>query len=234
MVLVAVVAAVSHRIELGEIADSFVAEFIGRVNFKAVGRNLEDSGVGGIVNAAREHALLVCVHAVNRIIVHAGLGVVKAHGQHVAVELLAGNQRGLIVDRADVLVLGAAHAVDIADCDFQRAVLIDTRLIVTAAQIFKVQRCVVELDIKRSERQARVHLQFDFSRAEIDGLLNMKLKLGTQGHQEKDQKIQEKKGNYIEEKHITRLLFLRRRLTWVSRLLVGHKTPFKQAIFFSF
>ena len=79
-----------------------------------------------------------------------------------------------------------------------------------------------------------MHLQFDFSRAEIDGLLNMKLKLGTQGHQEKDQKIQEKKGNYIEEKHITRLLFLRRRLTWVSRLLVGHKTPFKQAIFFSF
>ena len=133
-----------------------------------------------------------------------------------------------------MLVLGAVHAVDVANRDFQSSVFIDRSLIVATAEVLKIQRCIIQLDLKCGERQARVHLHLDFRRAKIGRLLNMKLKLGTQGHQEKDQEIDEEKGDNIEENHIARFLFFTR--IRISLLLVGHRTPFNITglYFFSF
>ena len=124
-----------------------------------------------------------------------------------------------------MLVLGAVHAVDVANRDFQSSVFIDRSLIVATAEVLEIQRCIIQLDLKCGERQARVHLHLDFRCAKIGRLLNMKLKLGTQGHQEKDQEIDEEKGDNIEENHIARFLFFTR--IRISLLLVGHRTPFQ-------
>ena len=55
-----------------------------------------------------------------------------------------------------MLVLGAVHAVDVANRDFQRSVFIDRSLIVATAEVLEIQRCIIQLDLKCGERQARI------------------------------------------------------------------------------
>ena len=51
-----------------------------------------------------------------------------------------------------MLVLGAVHAVDVANRDFQSSVFIDRSLIVATAEVLEIQRCIIQLDLKCGER----------------------------------------------------------------------------------
>ena len=76
----AVVAAVPHRIELGEVRNRLVAQLIGYMDFQARGQNLKYGFVLALIDATRKNTLLIGIHGIDGVVVNAGLRIVKAHG----------------------------------------------------------------------------------------------------------------------------------------------------------